>query len=72
MYKTALESSDRLALAEYRRITREIRSIEQGGPRSTEQGMLTALRMCRLRLESELERRGWTRTAAGWRPPSAS
>lgn len=61
-----------LALVEWTRISREIEALEHAERTDSEQGMLTALRMCRVYLERQLERRGWRRRSGRWEQPIPS
>ena len=62
---------EELALVEWTRVSREIEALEGAERTESEQGVLTALRMCRAYLEQQLSRLGWTRELDRWEPPRA-
>jgi len=68
---TSEASRVRAAMAEHARLEREILALEGADLSYSEQGLLSALRICRAHVTRELERRGFRRSRCGWLPIGA-
>lgn len=68
---TSQASRVKTAMMEHARLEREILALEGADLSMSEQGLLSALRICRAHVTRELERRGFRRSRSGWLPIGA-